>query len=268
MVGTGNRGTGRDQVGIALRASHLRSLPSDVIAAVSAGATVQTAAAGSTLWRTGDPQPHFVIVVVGLVRVYVAAPDGRTLTVRYCRRGDILGAFSLFAEHFSMPATTQALVDSQLLVLRPDVVRRCARRDARVADALLVEISERVAAFVREISDSAFMTVRQRIGRHLLDLASDQQRGVDLVARISQQELADSVGTVREVVVRVLRDLREEGIVETGRVGIRLVAPHLLVDETRMAGRRPPDSGMERKSLNPLARLGSISPTEEQGVER
>ena len=233
----------KDRIDGAIRSSHLRALPSEIVDGLSIGAISETAAAGSTLWRTGDVEPHFVIVVNGLVRVYVTAPDGRTLTVRYCRRGDILGAFSMFAEDFSMPATTQALVESQLLVLSPEIVRERARADARVAEALLVELSERVGAFVREITDSAFMTVRQRIGRHLLDLASEQQRGADLVARISQQDLADAVGTVREVVVRVLRDLREEGVVETGRGGIRLVAPHFLVDETRALVERPARSG-------------------------
>jgi CRP/FNR family transcriptional regulator len=235
----GSTSISNDRIDDAIRASHLGSLPPEVIHGLCVGAITETASAGSTLWRTGDVEPHFVIVVSGLVRVYVTAPDGRTLTVRYCRRGDILGAFSMFAEDFSMPATTQALVESELLVLNPDSVRKGARSDARVAEALLVEVSERVGAFVREITDSAFMTVRQRIGRHLLDLASEQQRDADLVARISQQDLADAVGTVREVVVRVLRDLRGEGVVETGRVGIRIVAPHLLVDETRAPVDRP-----------------------------
>jgi CRP/FNR family transcriptional regulator len=54
------------------------------------------------------------------------------------------------------------------------------------------------------------------VAAHLLDLASAQQRPQGrLVARVSQQELADAVGSVREVVARVLRDLRLAGIVAT-----------------------------------------------------
>jgi CRP/FNR family transcriptional regulator len=49
--------------------------------------------------------------------------------------------------------------------------------------------------------------------------------------RQSQQELADAVGTVREVVVRVLRDLRTERIVETGRDRIVIVDPARLARE-------------------------------------
>jgi CRP/FNR family transcriptional regulator, cyclic AMP receptor protein len=71
------------------------------------------------------------------------------------------------------------------------------------------------------------------VARHLLDLAAQHQRGPDLVAHVSQQELADAVGTVREVVVRTLRELRQEGLLETGRAGIRILAPERLLAEAQ-----------------------------------
>ena len=93
----------------------------------------------------------------------------------------------------------------------------------------LLELSDRIVSFVAEIQDRAFATVRQRISRHLLDLASQHQRGPELVAPISQQDLADSAGTVREMVVRVLRQLRAEGTVVTRRHGIVILAPDRLL---------------------------------------
>ena len=122
-----------------------------------------------------------------------------------------MGVLSLYADPFAMPATTQAVVDSQLLAIDPALVQRLADSDVRVARVLLLELSERAAAFAAEIGGSAFGTVRQRVARHLLDLASERQRGSGLVAPISQQHLADAVGTVREVVVRTLRELRRDG---------------------------------------------------------
>jgi DNA-binding IscR family transcriptional regulator len=67
--------------------------------------------------------------------------------------------------------------------------------------------------------------VRQRVARHLLDVASTHQQGAALVAPLRQQELADATGTVREVVARVLRDLRDAGLVETTRAGVRILDP-------------------------------------------
>jgi CRP/FNR family transcriptional regulator len=161
------------------------------------------------------------------------------MTVRYCRAGAIIGAVSLFTPQYATPVTTQALVDSRLLKLHTATVRRAASRDVSVAGVFLQELSQRVMSFIYEIPGSAFATVRQRVARHLLDLSLgpavvQQQAGEwrrELAVRQSQQELADAVGTVREVVVRVLRELRNEGIVETGRDRIVIIDPARLARE-------------------------------------
>lgn len=212
----------------AVAVSNLGTLPPDAFHALTAEASRLRVPQGSTLHREGDEAAHVELVVSGLLRAYITASDGRTMTVRYCRRGSLIGVASLFASPFSLPASVQAVTDSDILMLRPAVVRREAERDTRVARALLDELSERVLSFVAEIPGSAFATVRQRVARHLLDLASIGPTGPELTVRVSQQEVADAVGTVREVVVRALRELREEGLLTTGREGIRLLRPERL----------------------------------------
>jgi CRP/FNR family transcriptional regulator len=220
-----------DRVRAAIANSHLQHLSGELLAVLLRGAQLRKAVAGRTLHRAGDRERHVELVVQGLIRVHASAPDGRTLTIRYCRPGGLMGILSLYSEPFLMPATTQAVVDSELLGIDPDLVRRLADRDVRVAKALLLELTERVAALTAEIGGSAFSTVRQRVARHLLDLATQRQQGSELTAQVSQQELADAVGTVREVVVRTLRELRHEGVLETRRGGIGVLAPQRLLAE-------------------------------------
>jgi CRP/FNR family transcriptional regulator, cyclic AMP receptor protein len=219
-------------LGAALAASHLGGIASDRLIQLIADAVQVDVRAGSTLRREGELGPHLELVVSGLVRIYLAGPDGRTLTVRYCRVGALMGAVSLFTPGYIMPGSMQALIDTRLLVFRPGAVAALAATDHDVSRAFLLELGDRVVSFVAEIQDRAFATVRQRIARHLLDLASQHQRGPDLVAPISQQDLADAAGTVREMVVRVLRQLRAEGTVKTGRHGIVILAPDRLLAET------------------------------------
>jgi CRP/FNR family cyclic AMP-dependent transcriptional regulator len=216
-----------DQARAAIAASSLGSLPQEVIAELTAGAKMLRIPARSTFHHAGEDSPHLELVLAGLVRVQVASADGRTMTVRYARPGALLGVATLYAP-VARPFGIQALSNSELLGFRPEIVRGWADRDSRVAKALLTETSERVMSFVAEFSGHAFANVRQRIARHLLDLASDHQRPDELLAPISQQELADAVGTVREVVVRVLRELREVGVVHTGRDGITIRDPERL----------------------------------------
>ena len=220
----------------AVAASQFRDLPSDLIARLTADARRLRIAPGETIHAEGETEPHLELVLRGLVRVHVSAPDGRTMTVRYCRQGSLIGAATLYAARAERRFAIQALTSSELVGLRPAIVRGLAHRDARVAEALLTETSERALSFVAELSGNAFATVRQRLARHLLDLASERQRGPELIAPLTQQELADAIGSVREVVVRVLRELREEGVVSTGRHGITIADPERLFGSTDVRG--------------------------------
>lgn len=198
-----------------------------------ADAVRERMAAGAVTHREGDRAPHVELVVTGLVRVFVRSPDGRTVTVRYCRPGALLGVMSLYRDHFTMPASTQALIDTSVLRMRPERAGALAARDARMAQAWAEELSDRAVGFLREIAGYAFTTVRQRVARHVLDLAA-ANIGADqgqLVARVSQQALAEAVGTAREVVVRSLRELREEGVVGTERDRIIVLDPIRLARE-------------------------------------
>ena len=221
----------------ALRASHLRELPAEVVDDLLEAATRSTISAGTVAHQALEVGEYLELVVTGVIRIFVTAPDGRTMTIRYCRRGELLGAMSLFSDEFTEPATKQALVDTELLRMSPSKVRALAHCDVRVARALLVELSERARGFVKEIPGTAFATVRQRVARQLLDLASVQPDRSDptgeLAVRITQQDLADAVGTVREVVVRTLRQLRDTGAVRTERDRIVLLDPAQLIEEVK-----------------------------------
>jgi CRP/FNR family transcriptional regulator, cyclic AMP receptor protein len=220
----------------ALAASSLARLPRPTQHRLVAGARTVRVPAGAVTHREGETAQHLELVVDGLVRAFVTAPDGRGLTVRYARRGALIGVVSMYASTFRMPAGTQAVVDADLLRLSPDVVRRAAAEDPRVADALLHELADRALGFLSGISDGAFTTVRQRVARHLLDLAAQEARAAAgappvLAVRASQRDIADAVGSVREVVVRVLRDLREAGVISTHRDHVEVLDPIRLSRE-------------------------------------
>ncbi|MFA9429921.1 Crp/Fnr family transcriptional regulator [Egicoccus sp. AB-alg2] len=222
----------------ALAGSYLGDLPKASREQLWNGARLTSLPAGEVLRREGDATAHLEVVVSGLVRVFVTAPDGRTMTVRYVCPGGLLGGVSLFASPFALPATLQAVTEVRLLCLDARVVRHAAETDVRVARVLIDELTERVLSFIPEIPSGAFATVPQRLARHLLDLAVDPATGNDMVASVSQRDLADAIGTVREVVVKALRRLRDAGLVRTGRDGIVILDPEGLAAEA-YPGTRP-----------------------------
>jgi CRP/FNR family transcriptional regulator len=148
------------------------------------------------------------------------ASDGRQVTVRYVRRGDLLGGPALVGG--PAPVFVQAVTPGEAFFFDIDRVKRVARSDASVAWALAEESVHRLYDILEELAGNAFASVRQRVARHLLDLAASRPASGRLTAFVSQQDLANSVGSVREVVARVLAELRKERLVRTapGRVEI------------------------------------------------
>jgi CRP/FNR family transcriptional regulator len=127
----------------------------------------------------------------------------------------------------------QALAPSSLFRIDARTFTQAARQDARVAWAVAEELNRRLYDTLQQAAINAFGSVRQRVAAHLLDLASTQQRPQGrLVAQVSQQELADAVGSVREVVARVLRDLRLAGLVATAPDSVLIVDPARLHRES------------------------------------
>lgn len=225
-----------DAVAAAMAASSLCRLPGPAVHCLLLRARLVRVPVGSMIHREGEAAEHLELVVNGLVRAFVTAPDGRSLTMRYARRGALIGVVSMYATDYRMPAGVQAVIDAELLRFSPDVVRRVAAEDSRVADVLMRELADRALSYIREIHDGAFTSVRQRVARHLLDLASQESRAGRgprpvLAVPVSQRELAESVGSVREVVVRVLRDLRETGVISTHRDHIEILDPVRLSRE-------------------------------------
>ncbi len=203
-----------------LRRGCWASLPIATIEALIEGGRFTEFPAGHTVYAEADAE-GLAVVMQGLLRVYMHASDGRQVTVRYVRAGDLLGVPALVGG--PAPVFVEAVVPGAAFFFDVDRVKRAARHDALVAWAFAEESVHRLYDVLEELAGNAFASVRQRVARHLLDLAASR-RVADgrLTAFVTQQDLANSVGSVREVVARTLAELRAERLVRTspGRVDI------------------------------------------------
>jgi CRP/FNR family cyclic AMP-dependent transcriptional regulator len=179
---------------------------------------------GGTIYREGDP-PRCMLVLSGLIRVYMQSAEGRQVTVRYARPNDLLGVAVAVAGPAAV--ASQALVDSRIFAFDAAAIAEEGRRDAGVAWAIAEELGRRLYESLDHVRVNAFGSVRERIARHLLDAASPGKQGLPTVA-VTQRELADAVGTAREVAARVVRAFRAERLVRTRPGGVVLLAPDRL----------------------------------------
>jgi CRP/FNR family transcriptional regulator len=208
-----------DVVGL-LRRGCWAAVPIGVVESLVDGGRLVDFTAGSAMYAEADAE-RLAVITRGLLRVYMHAGDGRQVTVRYVRAGDLLGGPALIGG--PAPVFVQAVTHGTAFFFHIDRVKRAARSDASLAWALAEESVHRLYDVLEELAGNTFASVRQRVARHLLDLATSRlEPSHTLTALVNQQDLANSVGSVREVVARVLAELRSEQLVRTspGRVDI------------------------------------------------
>ena len=199
----------------------LNALDPSLSAAVRQGAVVHHHLRGDTIVSETDGR-WTGIVQSGVARVYLHTEAGRQVTLRHARRDDTIGIAGLLGES---TVSVQAVTDCTVMRLDSEHVLRLARRHPTLALAIAREVSSVLFDTQREILFREQGSVRQRIARHLLTVAGEFDPEEPVVVPMSHEDLADSVGSAREVVTRHLDRFQAEGIVTLNRAQIVFLDP-------------------------------------------
>jgi len=184
-------------------------------------------AAGETLWSVGDRSEGITLVLDGRIRI-VRGSGGRQLVIHSGEPGATLGEVPFFTGG-RYPATAIAAEPSRCLFLPEAAVRRAIAVDPAVAFFFLNRLSQRIENLVERVDRLTVSSVQARLAhfilqRHQSTIASSRSRsksGKSAVFSLgmSQTALGEELGTVREVVVRALRGLRQSGAIESAGDG-------------------------------------------------
>lgn len=176
-----------------------------------------------------DGSANGALVLSGLLRCCLAAPDGRQVTIRYSRPGDLV--IPLPGRH-TLDVRVEVVETADVIHLDLLHVRAVAAHNAEIAMALHDEVCRRLPEAIGALAASAFLSVRSRVARDLV--ARAQVRGpVISGARLylTNQELADATGSVREVVARAIQKLRQDRVIATRSGAITILNPQSLANE-------------------------------------
>lgn len=171
------------------------------------------------------------LIVSGALRYYLSAADGRQLTVGYLGPGSVVGTVQ---KETATSIRLQVIAPTRMLHLRAEHVQVLMQRRPDLMHALLDEAIQGLLHSFRVLAASAFMTVRARVARDIVEraaLSGPLRAGMHL--SVTHQSMADATGSVREVVARALRKLSREEVISTSGGGITVLDPHAL---TQAAG--------------------------------
>lgn len=184
------------------------------LAALGGGAGPMNVPAGAVLFAEHDPCQGFPLVLQGEVKVSRHSGDGRSLELYRVVPGELclVSSACLFR---SQPLSAQGVTTkpTTLLLIAPPVFSQWLETPAFRSEVLGL-FAERLADLTGLIDAVAFQRLDQRLAAALLG------RGQDLA--LTHQTLADELGTVREIVSRLLRRFEREGWVQLSREHIHI----------------------------------------------
>ncbi len=187
--------------------------------AIGHATTMTHCVRGQRIMAPDDPPDRIHIIKKGRVRVYRSTADGKQLTLDIHEKGTILGDMGLLGQDRLPEAYAEAIDDGVICTITPDELHKLIQRYPIIGINIIRHLSGRLHDAERELEAMAYQRVDQRLAHKLLDLAQrfgvSTARGTLIQARLTQQELAEMVGTTRETLAHTLADLRRRGLLDT-----------------------------------------------------
>jgi CRP/FNR family transcriptional regulator len=185
------------------------------LACIAERAVHRRVPAGTVLFDAHTPCAGFPLVLAGTVKVLQRYPNGREMPLYRVHPGEsCLLSGSCLLGHTDYDATGVADTDLELLVLPPAEFEALLASDPAFRRHVFGLFGERLATLFSLVEAIAYQKLDQRLAALLL------ARGGEVSA--THQALADELGSVREIVTRLLRSFEDKGWVSLARQCVRV----------------------------------------------
>ena len=186
-------------------------------------------ARGEVLFLEGEPCRGLYVVKSGQVRIFKSSPEGREQVLLVAKPGDSFNDVPVF-DGGPNPASASALEESTVYLIPKETVLALLQ-DCPSARAILKLFAARLRHLTMIVEDLSFRSVVGRLAKLLLELAVVED-GASPVKRLTQDEMATMVGSVRDVIGRALRHIEKTGAIKIERQSILVVSPEKLREIT------------------------------------
>jgi CRP/FNR family transcriptional regulator len=190
-----------------------------------------TARKGEEIFIEGDPCRGMYLVLSGRVKVYRSSLSGREQILAIEDPGTVVAELPLM-DGEAYPASCAAIDDARLLLVPRPAFEDMLRQRPEIALEVIKTVGRRLRQLVLLVDELSLLEVPQRLAKYLME--ERERRGTTFRLDLSNQEIANRVGTVREIISRNLHRFESLGLIEiTGRT-IRILDEdglETLVDE-------------------------------------
>lgn len=181
---------------------------------LQAQASLSTIPNNTVICGDGDTSTALPLMLSGDLRVYKISEQGKEITLYHINDCEscVLSASSILG-HKQFPAIAQAVEDSEVFILSSEFVRTWLLKSTAWQQFIFGLVAKRLGEVINVVEEVAFQRVDKRIANYILH----HLKQADLTLHATHQQIAIDIGTAREVVSRVLRDLEIRNVLELKR---------------------------------------------------
>jgi CRP/FNR family transcriptional regulator, cyclic AMP receptor protein len=182
---------------------------------VEGGRTVSHYRKNQKVFSQGDPANSVFYIQEGKVKVCVISERGKEAVVALHGKGDFFGEGCLAGQALRL-ATVAALEDCVIMRLDKAAVVRVLRDEPKFSEAFMAYLLARNARVEEDLVDQLFNSSEKRLARVLLLMANFGKEGrpEPVIMKLSQETLAEMVGTTRSRVSQFMNKFRKLGFIE------------------------------------------------------
>jgi CRP/FNR family transcriptional regulator, cyclic AMP receptor protein len=193
----------------------LQNDPHKFLALIAYGRTTSNFLKDTTIFSRGDAADSVYFIQDGRVRVTIASGDGKQTTVAILEEGEFFGESCLGNQDHRI-ATMTALTDCRLTCIEKAAMNETLQIQPEFARFFMRHLLSKNIRIERSVIDHLFNSSERRLARRLLVLANYGQDGNLPVVpvTVSEEKLAELVGTTRSSIDFFLSNFRERGFID------------------------------------------------------
>jgi CRP-like cAMP-binding protein len=186
-----------------------------MLAGISQGKTVKEYSANRNIFRQGDPADSVFFLRRGAVKLAVTSKEGKDAIVAILNGGDFFGEGCLAGQPVRMAAAI-ATTDCTIIRIEKQKLSSLLHDQHAIAEVFVSRLLSRNIRYEADLVDQLFNSSEKRLARILLLLShfGKESRSEPVLPRISQNDLAEMIGTTRSRVSHFMNKFREHGFID------------------------------------------------------
>ena len=200
-----------------------------ILAEITRGKSVLEYGASRNVFRQGQPADSLYYLRQGKVKITVTSKDGKEAIVAILDAGEFFGEGCLAGQQLRM-ATATAVTDCSLFRIERPLMTRLLHEQHQISELFVSHLLSRNIRFEADLVDQLFNSSEKRLARILLLLShfGKESRAEPVLPRVSQDDLAQMVGTTRSRVSHFMNKFRKLGFIDYSDTGGLTVNSGLL----------------------------------------